>query len=88
MKLVYNQPYTKKRNTKCWYGKPPKGVFKYDVIKLELPDKSCKHCGNFIFITPDEASDFIRALSAGLHHFLVDDKAVKHIIEAKSQCKI
>ena len=83
MKLVYSQPYTKKRFTKCWYGIPPKDVFEYDVIKIQLPDNSCKHCGGIIYITPDEATDFIRALSAGVHHFLVKDKSISHIIKKK-----
>lgn len=83
MKLIYNQPYTSKRSTKCWYGKPPKKVFKHDTIKIQIPGQPCEHCGSFIFITPDEAADFIRALSAGLHHFLVKDKSVQHIIKAK-----
>lgn len=77
MKLVYYQPYKKRRNTACWYGEPPKNIFKHDTIKLKLPDNA------IIYLTPDEATDFIRALSAGLHHFLVRDKSVQHIIKAK-----
>ena len=83
MKKVYHQPYTKKRSISCWYGKPPKGVFKHDTIKLKIPSGGCKICGDIIYITPDEAADFIRALSAGLHHFLVKDKSVEHIIKDK-----
>lgn len=82
MKLIYNQPYIKNRNTKCWYGEPGKKVkkhCKYDIIKLQLPDD-----GGFIYITPDEAADFIRAASAGLHHFLVKHPMVKKIIKAKN----
>lgn len=83
MKLVYNQPFTKGRATKCWYGKPPKGVFKYDMIKLQLADLE-----DNLWMTPDEASDLIRALSAGLHHFLVNDKSVNHIIDAKGKAEL
>ena len=86
MKKVYNQPYTKNRSITCWYGKPPKGVFKHDVIKIKLPAHDqvdgCK-CEDIIYVTPDEAADLIRALSAGIHHFLVKDESVQHIIRAK-----
>lgn len=85
MKLVYRQPYTKNRYIACWYGKPPKGVFEHDTIKLKIPSSDCRECGDFIYITPDEAADFIRALSAGIHHFLVKDKSVKHIIKLKNK---
>jgi hypothetical protein len=78
MKKVYCQPYTKGNSIQCWYYKKvPKGVFKYDQIRVRLnepPD---------IWITPDEAADLIRAISAGLHHWLVDN--TKRIIKAKSK---
>lgn len=77
MKLIYYQPYTKKRATKCWYGTPPKGIFKNDVIKLQEPD------GEQIWVTPDEAADMIRALSAGLHHALVKHPELKGVAFSK-----
>ncbi len=83
MKLIYNQPYTKHRAISCWYGKPPRTVFRHDVIKLRLPANQCTKCGDYLYITPDEAADIIRALSAGLHHYLVDTN--KEIIKAKRQ---
>lgn len=87
MKLIYSQPYSKNRKrlqTLCYYGKAPKGIFKWDVIKIRLPGDSCKKCGSFIYITPDEAADFIRALSAGLHHFLTKHPIIHEIIKDKS----
>lgn len=80
MRKIYHQPYTKKRATIAWYGKPPKDVFEYDVIRVQLPDDK-----GDMWMTPDEAADFIRAVSAGLHHFLCNDKSVKHIIKAKTK---
>ena len=87
MKKVYHQPYTKNRATSCWYGKPEKGIFKYDIIKVKLPSNDCKKCGDYIYITPDEGADIIRAISAGLHHFLVNDVSVSHIIKAKTRAE-
>jgi len=87
MKQVYNQPYTKKRATTCWYGNPPKDVFKYDVIRIRVPSNMCKTCSDILYVTPDEAACLIRALSAGLHHFLVKDKNVNHIIKEKSKAE-
>jgi hypothetical protein len=77
MNKVYSQPYNGKKEIACWYGVPPKGHFKYDVIRIELP------VGDDIWLTPDEAADLIRALSAGLHHWLVKSEITKRIIKAK-----
>jgi FMN phosphatase YigB (HAD superfamily) len=72
MKKVFNQQFTKGGSITCWYGKPPKDIFQYDVIRLKLGKK------DDIYITPDEASCIIRALSAGLSHYLVEeDKCAK-----------
>lgn len=77
MKLVYVQDYEDGQSIACWYGKPPKGQFIHDTIRLKLGSK------DDIYITPDEAATMIRALSSGLAHFLTSDKSVKHIIKAK-----
>lgn len=84
MKKVYCQPYKNNKHISAWYGKPPKGHFKYDQIKIHLggEQEGCK-CGGDIYITPDECADYIRAFSAALHHWLV--KNTKKIIEAKSK---
>lgn len=82
MKLVYNQPFTNNRATKCWYGKPPKSIFKYDVIKLQLADAK-----DILWFTPDEAVDVIRALSSGVHHYLVDSDEHQYIIDSKSEAE-
>ena len=87
MKQVYCQPYKNKKENyhiSGYYGKPPKDVFKYDCIKIHL-GKDCPTCGGVIYITPDEAADYIRALSAALHHYLVKSEDTKHIIKAKSK---
>ncbi len=76
MRKVFNQPYTKKRAITCWFGNPPKDIFKYDVIRIKFGD--CEKCGGIIYMTPDEASTAIRALSAGLSHYLVrNDKCAR-----------
>jgi hypothetical protein len=82
MRKVYCQPYLGKHHISSYYGKPPKGHFKYDQIKVYVGkgENGCK-CGGYIYITPDEAADYIRAFSAALHHWLV--KNTQHIIKAK-----
>lgn len=71
MREIFCQPYSGKKKISCHYGKPPKDIFKYDVIKLNFGD-------NFDYMTPDEAATIIRALSAGLAHYLVkNDKCAK-----------
>jgi hypothetical protein len=86
MKKVYNQPY-KNREGKYvisgYYGKAPKNEFKYDEIGIRI-GKGCDKCGAMIYITPDEAADLIRAISASLHHWLVNSEMTKKIIKAKS----
>ena len=82
MKKVYCQPYTKGQHISAWYGKPPKGIFKYDQIKIYLGKNSDNcNCNGYIYITPDECADAIRAFSAALHFWLVDN--TKKIIKAK-----
>lgn len=72
MKKVFNQPYTNNIHISSYYGKPPKGHFEGDVIRLDVG------VGDSIYMTPDEASTIIRALSAGLSHYLVkNDKLAK-----------
>lgn len=72
MKKVFFQEYNNNIEIACYYGKPPKRYFEGDVIKLHLGK------GDDIYITPDEASTLIRALSAGLSHYLVkNDKLAK-----------
>jgi len=72
MRKVYCQPYKNKNHISCWYGKPPKGIFRGDVIKLHVS------MGDDLWMTPDEAATMIRALSAGLCHYLVkNDKNTK-----------
>ena len=83
MKKVYCQPYTKGKHISAWYGKPPKGIFKYDQIKIHIGGvENCK-CKGDIYITPDECADLIRAFSAALHFWLVAN--TKKIIKAKSK---
>lgn len=65
MKKVFFQKYKKGIEISSYYGKPPKKYFEGDVIRL------CLGKGDDIYITPDEASTIIRALSAGLSHYLV-----------------
>ena len=78
MRKVYWQPYTKRREISAWIGTPPKGHFKYDLIKVRLSDQGD------IWVTPDEAADIIRALSAALHHWLVKGEVTpKRIVRAK-----
>ena len=69
-KLVYKQQYSRGRSTEAAYGKV-KGNFFGDVIHLQLPDN-----GEVLSLTPNEAMDIIRALSAAVHHYLTDPKAV------------
>lgn len=76
---IYCQPYTKRREISAWYGKAYKGHFIYDQIRIKIPQ------GDDIFITPDEAADLIRALSAALHHWFVKSPETKHIIAAKNE---
>lgn len=83
MKKVYCQPYTNGNHISAYYGKPPKGTFKYDTIKIHISKEDGCKCGGYIYITPDECADYIRAFSAGLHHWLVDN--TKKIIRAKSK---
>lgn len=72
MRKVYCQPYKGKKEISCWYGKPPKDIFQGDIICLQIP------LGDKIYLTPDEVATCIRALSAGLHHYLVkEDKYTK-----------
>jgi hypothetical protein len=84
MKHVYAQPYRGGHHISGYYGKPPKGQFKYDTIKLHLGrlEKDCK-CGGFVYMTPDEAVAMIRALSASLHFWTVEN--TKKIIKAKNK---
>ena len=84
MTKVFSQPYTKVVDNKkveveisSFYGKPGKTHFKHDCIRLCVSD------GDDIWMTPDEAATIIRALSAGLAHFLVGGKAYSHIIKSK-----
>lgn len=84
MKLVYLQPYKNRQHISAYYGKPPKGHFKYDKIKIHIggQESDCK-CGRYIYITADECADYIRAFSAALHHYLVNENP--KIIKAKSK---
>lgn len=83
MKKVYCQPYTKGKHISGYFGKVPKGVFKYDEIKLHFSGNNCSECGDDIYMTSDEAVAIIRALSASLHFWVV--KNTKKIIKAKSK---
>ena len=83
MKKVFYQKYLKGDHISSWYGKPPKGHFKYDEIKIYVGTSNNCKCGGFIYITPDECSAYIRAFSAALHHWLVDN--TPKIIKAKSK---
>ena len=72
MKKVFFQKYTDEVEIACYYGKPPKKWFPGDVIRLHFG------VGTDMYMTPDEASTMIRALSAGLSHYLVkNDKLSK-----------
>ena len=71
MRKVFSQPYKKRKQIASWYGKPPKDIFRYDVIKIHIAD-GCEKCGGNFYMTPDEASTLIRALSAGLAHYLAN----------------
>jgi hypothetical protein len=84
MKQVYCQPYTKGRHISAYIGKPAKGIFEHDQIKIHLGNvpKDCT-CGGNIYITADECADYIRALSAGLHHWILQNN--KHIVKAKNK---
>jgi len=77
MRKVFNQSYTTNHEEiSCYYGEPPKKYYEGDVIRLHIGK------GDDIFVTPDEASTIIRALSAGLSHYLVkNDKLAlnKHL---------
>lgn len=83
MKEVYRQPYTQNRAVEGWYGKPPKGHFKYDQIKLRIPCKEQK--GEYFYMTPNEALDIIRALSAAVNHWLLNENGYKKILKALSK---
>lgn len=82
MKEVYCQPYSKKKHISGYFGKPPKGVFKYDEIGVHLGN-ACEKCGSNIYVTPDEAVALIRAISASLHFWVV--KNTNKIIKAKGK---
>lgn len=72
MKKVFFQKYSDEIEITCYYGKPPEGYFEGDVIKLRVGK------GDDLYMTPDEASTMIRALSAGLSHYLVkNDRLAK-----------
>jgi hypothetical protein len=77
MKKVYRRSYLGNREISCWYGTPSRGQFEYDVIRLKLSK------GDDVWLTPDEAAAVIRALSAGLHHWLVESDEMREIIDAK-----
>jgi hypothetical protein len=68
MKRLFSQLYTKGKEITSWYGKPPKSQFRGDVIRFQLGRKEWT-----FYITPDEAATIIRALSAGLAHYLVNE---------------
>lgn len=84
MKKVYCQPYTKENHISGYYGKPPKGHFKYDEIKLHVGNEHCKECGGNLYLTADEAVDIIRALSASIHHWYLKTEHGKKVVKAKS----
>jgi len=72
MKLVFKQQYTNNIQISSYYGKPLKGLFKGDVIRLDVG------VGDSLYMTPDEASTIIRALSTALSFYLVEnDKFAK-----------
>ena len=72
MRKIFCQPYSKGKHISCYYGKALKGHFKGDIIRVHFG------IGDDLFMTPDEASTLIRALSAGLSHYLVNnDKLAK-----------
>lgn len=84
MKKVYSQPYKGGNHISGYYGKPPKKHFELDEIKIHLGriEKDCS-CGGFVYMTPDEALDIIRALSAALHHWYLKSDHGKMVIQEK-----
>lgn len=86
MKLVYRQFYNK---GKSWiegrYGKPPRGQFQGDVIGLAV--RRNKRMQHTWYMTADEAADFIRAISAALHHALVSEPWAQQPLKDKDGIK-
>jgi hypothetical protein len=78
MDMVFNQQFEGGYEISCYYGTPPDDIFEGDVIRL------CLAKGDDVWVTPDEAATLIRALSAGLSHYLVEEdrlaklKGVEH----------